>query len=74
MIPREKVLTPKKSYNSEKCLDYIFQLFPGGNYKNSIKPECKILPFFIDMEEEEEIKEKITQLSSHYGIRLKFNI
>ena len=74
MIPREKVLTPKKSYNSEKCVDYLFQLFPGANYKNSVSPECKILPFFIDMEEEEEIKEKITQLSSHYGIRLKFYV
>lgn len=74
MIPREKILTPKKSYNSEKCLDYVFQLLPGGNYRNSVKAECKILPFFIDMDEDEEIKEKISQLSSHYGLRLRFEV
>lgn len=74
-VPRETVLTSKLGRNSEKCLDYIFQIIPGlqeGIEEKDFEFECKILPFFVDMEDEEEIENKVTQLSNHYGIRLKF--
>lgn len=75
-VPRETVLTSKIGRNSEKCLDYIFTLVPGekGGLDGKVEYECKVLPFFVDMEDEEEIQNKVTQLSNHYGIRLKFKI
>ena len=76
MLPREKVLTPKNEQLSEKSIDFLFELKKSrnGKFDKMVDCECKLIPFFVDMEEDEEVKKKVTQLSSHYGIRLKFKI
>lgn len=65
--PRETILTCNSDFNTQQCLDYIFQILPEKNEKMKIKGSCKVRPFFVE-------KSVITQLSDHYGIELSFNV
>lgn len=73
-IPRETLLTSKIGRNSEKCLDYFLQIIPRrmNIQEDERKFYCKILPFFVNQEEEKDCE--VTQLSNHYGVRIDLEI
>lgn len=66
-VPMETVLTDKDDLKSQQCLDYIFQILPGGIMTNKIKGTCKVRPFYVE-------HESVTQISDHYGVQLSFSI
>lgn len=65
--PKEIIMTKKSHFNSQMCLDYIFQILPEGVEKAKINGECKVEEFFVQ-------GGPVTQLSDHYGVVLDFDL
>ena len=66
--PKERLFTPKKVLHSRMRLDYIFQILPEKEerFKVDVVRSC-VKEFFQE-------GEAFTQLSSHYGVELTFEV